>query len=71
MSVAPAAAAVPDPKPAKTKRKDAYIARVTISIPLDMTNADSLAAAIKAVAAIEATLPAGASFKSEGSLGKI
>lgn len=66
-----AAPATPAPKPTRTRRTDAYVARITIAIPLDMNNADSLAGAIKTVAAIEATLPPGATFKSEGSLGKI
>lgn len=58
-------------KATKKRRTDAYVARLTISIPLDMANADSLAAAIKSVAAIEATLPAGSAVQLSGSLSKI
>lgn len=61
----------PATKPAKTKRRDAYIARVTISIPLDMANADSLAEAIKAVAAIKDAMPDGTLIEQTASLGKL
>lgn len=58
-------------KEPKKKRADAYIARLTIAVPLDMSNADSLAHAIGAVKAIEATLPAGSTVEIAGSLGKV
>lgn len=61
----------PAQKPAKTKRRDAYIARVTISIPLDMANTDSLAEAIKAVASIKETMPDGTHVAQTVGLGKI
>lgn len=68
MTPAPATA------PTKTRqaRKDAYVVRLTISIPLDMKNADSLAEAIKAVAAIKDALPSGATVEStSASFGKM
>lgn len=61
----------PAPKPAKAKRRDAYIARATITIPIDTLNAESLASAIKAVRAIETTLPAGSSVELSATLGKV
>jgi hypothetical protein len=64
----------PTPAPAKTKtrRRDCYICRATISIPLNMADAESLSAAIKAADAIEASLPPGSkvTFASRG-LGKV
>lgn len=63
---------VPEPvKATKRKRADCYLATVKISIPLDMANADSLAAAIKAVNGIEAAMPDGATATVSGSLGKV
>lgn len=59
------------PKQPKTKRRDAYVARINITIPLDMANADTLSEAIKAVNAIEATLPAGSTCEVFGTLGKV
>lgn len=61
----------PTAKPTRTKKTDAYVAVVKIKIPLDMANADSLAGAIKAVKAIEATLPAGSTCDVYGTLGKL
>lgn len=60
-------------KPKRTRRKDAYVAILTVKIPLDMTNADSLANAIKAIQGIEATLPAGSTVDGFGNakLGKL
>lgn len=60
----------PEPK-TKTRRKDAYIARVSISIPLDMSDATSLAKAIEAVQGIKSAMPAGAQVEVTASLGKI
>lgn len=60
----------PTPKPAK-RRKDAYIARATITIPIDTLNAESLATAIKSVQAIQATLPAGSNVDVSATLGKV
>lgn len=68
MTAAPVTAAAPK---AKKRRQDCYIARAVIEIPLDMANADSLSNAIKAVARIKDGLPAGASVKVDGSLGKM
>lgn len=59
------------PKATRTKKTDAYVAAVKIKIPLDMDSADSLAGAIKAVKAIEATLPPGSSCDIYGTLGKL
>lgn len=58
-------------KPAKKKRHDAFVARVTITIPIDLADPDSVPSAVKAVAAIEKTLPEGAIFKSENTLSRI
>lgn len=55
----------------RTPRKDAYCFTLRGKIPLDMTNADSLAGAIKAVAGIKDTLPAGSTVELTASLGKI
>lgn len=56
----------------KKKWKDAYIARVTISIPLDSANlAASLKAAEEAVGKIKDGLPAGAIIETTSSMGKI
>jgi len=46
-------------KSAKKRRAEAYVARLTVSIPLDMKDADTLAQAITAVAKIKDTLPPG------------
>lgn len=63
---------VPAPaKPPKTKRKDVYIASIKVTVPLDMTSADSLAAAIKAVKTIEGILPEGSTCEIHGTLGKV
>lgn len=59
------------PAKPKVKRRDAYIARVTISIPLNMADPDSLPKAIKAVADIKDKLPADATVKIDAGLGKI
>lgn len=58
-------------KATKRRRADCYLAAVKISIPLDMANADSLAAAIKAVSGIEVAMPAGSTVTVSGSLGKV
>lgn len=66
------AAVTPLPIPAtKKKRQDAYIARVVVRIPLDMSNAESLALAIKAVEGIKTAMPAGTSVEIAGTLGKV
>lgn len=70
-TVTPIVAAPAPVKAPKKKRQDAYVARLTISIPLDMTSADSLAGAIKAVQGIKDAMPAGALVEISGSLGKI
>lgn len=61
----------PAPKATKKKRSDALVARCTITIPLDTANPDSYANAVKAVSAIEKTLPAGATFKSESAITRV
>jgi hypothetical protein len=60
----------PAKKP-KQKRSDAYVARLTVTIPLDMTKPECVADALKAIAAIGKSLPAGATFKSEGALARV
>lgn len=72
MTHAPALVPVtPEPAPTKRRRQDCYKASVSISIPLDMLNADSLATAIKAVQGIKDNLPGGATVEIKGSLGKL
>lgn len=68
-------APAPTPAPAKAtkkKRQDALIARMTVSIPLNMDNPNSFSDATAAVDGIKDKLPAGATveFTSKG-LGKI
>ena len=60
------------PKKPKTKRQDAYIARVTISIVIDPADANSYGAAVIALDKLESLLPAGTvvAFSSR-SLGKL
>lgn len=43
----------------KNKRTDCYTARLTVEIPLDLTQADTIAKAHEALAAISAALPQG------------
>ena len=69
MAVTPATTTA-TPKP-KKRRQDCYTARAVIEIPLDMANADSLSDAIKAVAKIKDSLPAGSKVTVAGSLGKM
>lgn len=59
------------PNTTKKKRADCYVARVTIKIPLDMSNSESLALAIKAVEGIKAAMPAGSVVEVAGTLGKV
>lgn len=66
------ATVTPLPVPAaKKKRADCYVARVTIKIPLDMSNSESLALAIKAVEGIKTAMPAGSVVDVAGTLGKV
>lgn len=59
-------------KAPKKKRADAYLVRATISLPLDMSDAESLAKAIKAVDGLAAHLPAGTQIEfASRTLGKI
>ena len=55
----------------RTPRKDAFCFTIKGKIPLDMSDAESLGAAIKTAKAFEATLPAGAIVETIGSLGKL
>lgn len=59
--------------PATKKRKliDAYKATITIHIPIDMTNAQSLADAIAAVAKVKDGLPAGATVETHAGMAKL
>ena len=66
----PVTAPAPTKAP-KRKRSDAYLATIRIAIPLDMSDAESLSKAIKAVQGIEKALPDGATVKVDGSLGKV
>jgi hypothetical protein len=56
----------------KKKRQDAMIARATISIMLDMSDAETLAKAVKALDGLEKSLPTGSKveYTSRG-LGKV
>lgn len=54
------------PTPSKAPRqarKDVYIARLVIKVPIDMTNSETLGAAIKAVAGIKNGLPEGSTVE--------
>lgn len=63
----------PATAPTKTRqaRKDAYCFTVRGKIPLNMTDAATLSAAIDAVQAIEKTLPAGSTVEITATMGKI
>lgn len=64
---------VPDPtKAPKKKRKDAYICRITVSIPLNLDDSTAYSKAVEAVDGLLPELPAGSKieFASRG-LGKI
>lgn len=62
----------PAPTPKKKRRTDALIVRVTISVPLNMSDADSLYKATNAIDGLASTLPEGTKidFASKG-LGKM
>jgi len=69
----PAPAPEPITTAAKKKRRtDALVVRMTVSIPLQMSDADSLYKATKAIDGIEAALPEGSKieFAAKG-LGKM
>lgn len=71
MSAEPAPTPAPA-KPPKTKRKDAYIARVTISIPLDPLDRDAYNKAVDAIDGLAAELPTAATVEfTHRGLGKI
>ncbi len=62
----------PAPEPtAKKKRRDAYCFTIRGKIPLDMTNAATLTAAIDAVQAVEKTLPPGSECDVSATMGKL
>lgn len=65
------AAAETTVKKQKRKMRDAYIARLTISIPLDMADPDCLKKAVEAVGKIEAGMPAGAVVDVAANIGKL
>lgn len=71
MTAAPTLALAPIKAP-KKKRKDAYICRITVSIPLNLDDSTAYATAVGAVDGILAELPTGSKieFASRG-LGKI
>lgn len=46
-------------KPERRKKRDCFTSRVAISIPLDMSNADTLAEAITAMSRLKEHLPPG------------
>lgn len=50
----------PAAKSPKKKRQDAYVCRLTIQIPVSLTDADSVPEATLAIKEIQAKLPAGA-----------
>lgn len=58
------------PAPRK-RRSDAYVARITITIPIDLSKPEVLTEAQKAVVGIEKTMPAGATVKIEAGMAKI
>lgn len=62
---------MPEAPKTKNRRRDCYRARVLIDIPLDMTDASSLANAITAVGKIKDGLPAGAAVKIDAALAKV
>lgn len=55
-------------KKPKQKRNDAYVARLSVSIPIDASNPESFSDAVKAVDAMTKSLPEGAkvTFASRG-----
>lgn len=55
----------------KTKRSDAYIARLVVSIPLDLKDGQSYAKAVEAVAKIGITIPNAMIDVIAASLGKM
>lgn len=65
-------APAPAPEPtARRRRTDAYVARITARIPLDMTNGQSLVDAMDAVKAIKDHLPAGTVVEVAAGMGKL
>lgn len=61
----------PAEKPARKVRFDAYVARLTISIPLDMADPKSFETAATAVAGLSKHLPDGTKIESMATLGKM
>lgn len=65
-------APAPAPEPtARKRRTDAYVARITAKIPLDMTNGQSLVDAMDAVKGLSAHLPAGTVLDVSAGMGKL
>lgn len=62
MAETPAAAPTPA-KPAKKKHVSAYVAKITIRVPLDMMDPDSYPNAITAIGKIKDALPAGSTVE--------
>jgi hypothetical protein len=62
----------PETKPPKARRKDAYISRLIISIPLNPMTPESFADAVKAIEGLSAALPEAAIITVNGaSIGKV
>lgn len=58
-------------KKPKRRMRDAYVARLTISIPLDMTDPTSFGSAAEAINKLGIGLPTGSKFESEARIGKV
>lgn len=58
-------------KAPKVKRRDAYIARITVTVPVDMTDAQTLTDAMDAVKKIKDSLPANATVEMTAGMAKI
>ncbi len=59
-------------KAPRKPRRDAYVARLTISVPLDMADSETLAKAVKAVAGVNGNLPHGSTVEvASAGLGKM
>ncbi len=61
----------PAPKATRKPRQDAYVARLTISIPLNLSDPKSFENAASAVAEISKVLPEGTKIESAASFGKM
>jgi hypothetical protein len=69
----PAPTQIPAPKAPRQKRTDAFVVNLKVTIALDMSDAETLVAAMKAVddAKAESSWPAGSVIECESKLAKV